>query len=78
MICEICGKKGARLRRTMQVFGTGKSSYLVENVPVVDCGACCESYVTAKTAKELERIHQHWRELAVKRVVPVAKFGGAA
>jgi YgiT-type zinc finger domain-containing protein len=78
MICDICGKKSAHLRRSTQVFGRGKSSYLVENVPVLDCQSCGESYVTAKTAKELERIHQHWRELAVKRLVPVAKFGGAA
>jgi len=78
MICDNCGKKGARHRLTTHVYGRGRSSYLVENVPVVICRACGESYLTAKTLKELDRIHQHWRKLAVLRLVPVAKFGGAA
>ena len=78
MICALCGKRKARLHRTTQVFGRGRRSYLVENIPEVSCRACGESYLTAKTLKELERIRQDWRKLAVKRLVPVAKFGGAA
>ena len=78
MICEHCGKKGAMLRRSTQLFQSGKLSYLVENVPVVSCRTCRESYVTARTALELERIHLHWRRLARKKLVPVARFGGAA
>ena len=76
MICDICGKKAARVRRKTRMYGTGKSAFLVENVPVVSCGSCGESYLTAKTLKELDRIRQEWRRLAVKRLVPVAKFGG--
>ena len=78
MICDICGKKGAHLRRVTHLFGRGRHSYLVENVPEVSCPECGETYLTAKTLKQLERIRQHWRKLAVKRLVPVAKFEGAA
>lgn len=78
MICDNCGKRNARLRRTTHVYGRGRHSYLVEGVPEVCCRSCGECYITAKTLKKLERIHQQWRKLAVKRLVPVAKFGGAA
>lgn len=60
------------------MYGSGRSAYLIEGVPIVGCDACGMRYLTAKTLKKLERIHQHWRKLAVKRLVPVAKFGGAA
>ena len=78
MICDNCGKKSARVQRVTRMYGKGRSAYLIEGVPVVSCRACGESYITSKTLKRLELIHQHWRELAVKRLVPVAKFGGAA
>ena len=52
--------------------------HLIENVPVVSCRSCGESYITAKTLHELDRIRQEWRKLTVKRLVPVAKFPGAA
>ena len=78
MICANCGKKTARVRRTDRVYGRGRSSYIVEGVPVVCCRSCGHSYLTARTLKRLETIHARWRELSVERVVPVAKFGGAA
>ena len=78
MICDSCGRKTARARRTTRSYGSGKTAFLVEGVPVVTCGSCGETYLTAPTMKELERIKRHWRKLAVKRVVRVARFGGAA
>jgi len=78
MICDNCGKKSARVRRMTRMYGSGRSAYLIEGVPVVSCARCGESYLTSKTLKKLELIHQHWHKLAVKRLVPVAKFGGAA
>jgi len=78
MICDICGKKAARVRRVIRSFGRGRSAFLIERVPVVSCPSCGESYMTAETLKEIERIRVHWRELSVDKKVPVAKFGGAA
>lgn len=51
---------------------------MIESVPVVTCPTCGESYLTAETLKEIERIRMHWRELSVDKKVPVTKFGGAA
>ncbi len=78
MNCDICGKNGARVRRVTRSYGRGTSDFLIEGVPVVNCSECGESYLTEETLKEIERIRLHWRRLAVKRTVAVAKFGGAA
>lgn len=78
MICDICGEKNARVRRVTRSFGRGRSSFLIERVPVVNCASCAESYLTAETLQEIERIRMHWRELSVHKRVPVAKFEGAA
>ena len=78
MICEVCSKKGARVRRVTRSVGRGRSSFLIEGVPVVSCPSCGESYLTAETLKEIERIRLHWRQLTVQKKVRVAKFGGAA
>ncbi len=75
MICDICGKKGARLRRITRSCGRGRSTFLIERVPVVHCPSCGESYLTAETLKEIERIRLHWRQLTVEKKVPVAQFG---
>ena len=77
MICAICGKKGARILRVTRSYGRGRMSFLIEGVPVVSCRACGESYLTAATLKEIERIRLHWRKLAVRKEVPVARFGRA-
>ncbi len=78
MVCDICGKNGARIRHVTRSCGHGRSSFLIEGVPSVTCPSCGESYLTAGTLKEIERIRLHWRELTVEKRMPVAKFGGAA
>ena len=67
-----------KVRRVTRSFGEGDSAFLIEDVPVVRCTDCHESYLTADTLQEIERIRSHWRELSVIKQVPVAKFGGAA
>ena len=76
--CDRCGQKGARIRRVTRSCGRGASVFLIENVPMVMCANCSESYFTAETLKELERIRLHWRELALDRKVPFARYGGTA
>ena len=78
MICDICGDKGAKVKRVTRSLGRGKSAFLIEGVPVVNCPSCGESYMTAETLKEIERIRMHWRELSVDKKIPVAKFEVAA
>ena len=78
MTCDICGKKGARIRRVTRTYGRGRSAFLIEGVPVISCPHCGESYFAAETLKEVERIRMHWRQLSTDRTMPVAKFRGAA
>ena len=78
MVCDVCGQKGARIRRMTRSFGKGKTTFLIEAVPVVSCPRCGESYLTPSTLREIERIRLHRRQLTEDRVVPVARFGGAA
>lgn len=73
-VCDICGKPGARLRRMTKTYGRGKQMLLIENVPVIFCPNCGESYLTAETLHEIDRIKEQRKRLAVERSVEVASF----
>jgi hypothetical protein len=47
---------------------------IIENVPVISCPDCGESYVTAETLHEIERIKLHRKNFAAERPVPIANF----
>lgn len=74
MICDICGRKGARLRRVTRTYGKGKNLLVIENIPVVSCPHCRESYLTAETLHEIERLKLHRKTLAVERPVEIVNF----
>ena len=74
MICDICGKEGARVRKLTRSYGKGKKLLIIENVPVISCPHCGESYVTAETLHEIERIKLHRKSFAAERPVPNANF----
>lgn len=74
MICDICGKESAQVRRITETYGKGKNLLVIENVPMVSCLSCGESYFTAETLHEIERIKRHRKSFSVKRPVEVASF----
>ena len=74
MICEICGKNGAQIKHITRSYGKGANLLVIENVPIVVCPNCGESYLTAETLHEIERIKLHRRSLAKPRNVAVASF----
>ncbi len=74
MLCDICGKDGARIRRVTETYGKGKDLLVIEQVPMVSCPNCGESYFTADTLHEIERIRLHRKSFAVERPVEVARF----
>lgn len=74
MVCEICGREGARIRRMNRTYGKGKDILVIENIPVVSCSHCGESYLTAETLHEIERLKLHRKSLAVERPVEVVSF----
>ena len=74
MICDICGQDGARIRKVTRTYGRGEDLLVIENIPVVGCPHCGESYMTAQTLHQLEQIKQRRKSLAVERPVEVASF----
>lgn len=74
--CAICGEPGVRMRYVTRSFGHGDTLLVIENVPLVSCPSCGESYFTAETLHEIERIKRDRRQVAVNKMVPVAVFAG--
>ena len=75
MLCDICGKHGARIRRVTETYGKGKDYLIVENVPAVTCTNCGETYYTAETLHELDRIKVHRKQFTTRRrSVAVAEY----
>ena len=72
--CSSCGRSGARVLRITRSYGRGSGEYLVRNIPTILCPHCRESYLTAATLHELERIKANHRKLAVTRPFAVADF----
>ncbi|MCI0489671.1 MAG: type II toxin-antitoxin system MqsA family antitoxin [Blastocatellia bacterium] len=74
MICDNCGKEGARVRHVSRSYGKGDDLLVIENVPIISCPYCGESYLTAETLHEIERIKLHRKSFAARRKVAVAAF----
>ncbi|MHB9030051.1 MAG: type II toxin-antitoxin system MqsA family antitoxin [Candidatus Latescibacterota bacterium] len=74
MVCEICGKAEARVRRMSRSYSKGANLLVIENAPVVVCPHCGESYLTAETLHEIERIKLHRKSFAETRCISVADF----
>ncbi len=74
VVCAVCGKSGARVRRVTKSYGKGENLLVIENVPVVVCPDCGESYLTADTLHEVERLKLHRKKLAQARRIAVVAF----
>ncbi len=74
IICDICGEQGACVRSVARSYGKGENLLVIENVPVISCPHCGESYLTAETLHEIERIKLHRQSFAQERPVFVAAF----
>ena len=74
LVCDICGKKGARVRKVTEAHGKGKDLLIIEDLPMVSCPNCGKSYFTADTLHEIERIKLHRRSFAAEQAVEVASF----
>jgi len=74
MVCDICGKEGARIRYVTRSYGKGDNLLVIENIPLISCSRCGESYFTAETLHEIERIKLHRQSFAAKRQVAVVEF----
>lgn len=75
--CDNCGFDEARIRRVTRSYGTGADLLVIEHVPIVSCPKCGESYMTAETLHEIERLKLHRHDLAEDREVEVVRFADA-
>lgn len=74
MKCDICGEEGVRIRNVTRTYGKGKDLFMIDNIPVVSCPHCGESYLQAETLHELERLKLHRKSIAIERSVDVVSF----
>ena len=74
LVCDICGHKGAQVRHVTRSYGKGSRLLVIEDMPVVICPHCGESYMTAATLHEIEKIKRRRATLANKKPVAVAVF----
>lgn len=73
-ICDVCGASGAVVRHVTRCFGKGSQLLIIEDVPVVICSYCGESYMIAETTHEIERIKLHRAAFSIQKPVAVAHF----
>ena len=62
------------LKQVTRSFGKGAALLVIEAIPMWSCPSCGESYFTAQTMHEIERIKALRKSVAVSRPVPVAAF----
>ena len=72
--CDICGKSKAQVRHATRSYGKGENLLVIENIPVISCTSCGESYMTAETMHEIERIKLHRKNFATERPIAVAEY----
>jgi YgiT-type zinc finger domain-containing protein len=78
MICEVCGKKTASIKKVTKSFGRGPSLVVIEDIPVLSCSSCHESYITSRTAREIDRIRKNRVAVGKAKRILVASFKESA
>jgi YgiT-type zinc finger domain-containing protein len=75
--CAHCGSGKVHLKSVKRIFGKGVNLLVIEGIPMWSCPNCGESYFTAQTMHELERIKALRKSVATPRKVAVAVFAEA-
>ena len=73
-----CGSDRVQLKYVTRSYGKGEALLVIENIPMWSCPKCGESYLTAQTMHEVERIKALRKSGAKSRSVPVAAFENTA
>jgi YgiT-type zinc finger domain-containing protein len=63
-----------QLKHVTRSLGHGPDLLVIENIPLWSCPSCGESYFTAQTMHEIERIKALRKSVAVRKSVSVAAF----
>ncbi|MBI1760081.1 MAG: YgiT-type zinc finger protein [Acidobacteria bacterium] len=73
-LCESCGHTAAQVVKRPQVIGKGAAMLVIEDVPVIVCRHCGESYLTAETLHRLDEVRRGQRKLPARYQIAVAAF----
>lgn len=73
-VCDNCGTDGTRIRYVTRSYGKGENLLVIENIPIISCPHCGESYITAETLHRIEQIKHERKQRALIRSVAVAEF----
>ena len=65
MICDLCGSQKAKILYISRSYGSNEDLFVIENIPLISCPECGESYFTAQTLHQIETIKKHKNSLAV-------------
>jgi YgiT-type zinc finger domain-containing protein len=74
MKCDICNSEGVHIRNVTRTYGKGEELIIIENLPIISCPHCGESYITAETLHKIEKIKLNRKNLAVARFIDVVSL----
>ncbi|TAE56645.1 MAG: type II toxin-antitoxin system MqsA family antitoxin [Nostocales cyanobacterium] len=74
MKCNICNSEGVHIRNVTRTYGKDEEMLVIENVPIISCPHCGESYMTAETLHKIEQIKLNRKNLAVARFIGVVSL----
>lgn len=74
MKCDFCDSKKAKIRYISRSYGNDEELFVIENIPLISCPDCGESYFTAETMRKIEAIKQQKTSISVAKNILVAKF----
>ncbi|MDP2066784.1 MAG: type II toxin-antitoxin system MqsA family antitoxin [Burkholderiaceae bacterium] len=75
--CAHCASTSLQLKHVTRSFGKGAALLVIEAIPMWSCPSCGESYFSAQTMHEIERIKALRKSVAINRSVAVAAFEAA-
>ncbi|MBD2267754.1 MAG: type II toxin-antitoxin system MqsA family antitoxin [Dolichospermum sp.] len=74
MKCDICNSEGVHIRNVTRTYGKGEELLIIENLPIISCPHCGESYIKAETLHKIEKIKLNRKNLAVARFIDVVSL----
>ena len=77
-LCTYCGSSWVQVKHATRCFGKASALLVIEAIPMFSCPDCGESYFSAQTLHEIERIKALRKSVAISRSIPVASFQQAA
>jgi YgiT-type zinc finger domain-containing protein len=75
MKCNICSNsEGVHICNVNRTYRKGEELLVIENVPIISCPHCGESYMTAETLHKIEQVKLKCKIFAVARFVDVVSL----